>query len=265
MNHWENFETALGEISFAKYKRAFKARYSSLPSTNVFTSLQSDQFAGDVGALFGLRQSHIQPNSLNLFSEWIDSISLSSAQPKFNFPSNSWFVTFNYTVTLQCAYRLPECHVYHIHGKCGDPENKIVVGHGANIKSVATDINAPSENNPSNPWYQMYQGAQKPTNGWAGINQKLDVTIRQIFRKLIGSDTSSVNIFVFGHSLSDVDQPYFKTLVKYFPQARWRFSYHGSPADIKVKIAKLGICRHQVDALKQLTDFGKNLYISGVD
>lgn len=268
MRHWNDFETALGEITFDRYKNAFQERYGSLPSTGGLTSMQSDEFANHIGHLFGLRQNHVLPDSPNLFSDWVDTIDLSAVQAKFCFPESSWFITFNYTETLQQAYGMSEPNVYHIHGKRGDPDKKIIVGHGVSVKSVATDLDAPSENNPSNPWYQMYRGAQKRVVGWMGINRSLDVKIRRIFSDLIGNDTSSVNIFVFGHSLSEVDKPYFETLANYFPQASWRFSYHGSADDaagMKAKIAELSICGTQVVALKLLSDFEQNLLISGVD
>lgn len=268
IRHWKDFETAFGEITFDRYKRAFQERYGSLPSTDAITSMQSTEFADYIGQFFGLRQNHVSPNSPNLFSEWIDTIDLSAVQAQFFFPENSWFITFNYTETLQQVYGLQEPGVYHIHGKRGDPDNKIVVGHGLNVESVATDIDAPSENNPSNPWYQLYREAQKPVHGRMGINRSLDAKIRSIFRDLIGNNTSSVNIFVFGHSLSEVDKPYFETLVKHLPHASWRFSYFGGAdcaAGMKAKISKLSICERQVVALKPLEDFEQDLFVSGVD
>ena len=74
-----------------------------------------------------------------------------------------------------------------------------------------------------------------------------------------------MNIFVFGHSLSEIDKPHFEVLKKYFPQASWCFSYYSDAADMKVKIDGLGLDEYQVVALKPLEIFEWKLFVNSVE
>lgn len=50
-------------------------------------------------------------------------------------------------------------------------------------------------------------------------------------------------IYVMGHSLAEVDAPYFAEIIKNIdsPSVRWMISYHRNPTDAQAKFSKLGI------------------------
>lgn len=133
------------------------------------------------------------------FADWIETIEIWNAEPITNFcrlidSDNDFFLTFNYTETLEYLYNVKK--VYHIHGKQG---GELVIGHGNN-----TDIfddymkkHIGSENHLS----ELHAVLRKDTQSI--INQN-----KNLFKEIGKVDA----IYSYGFSFSDVDMVYIKEL-----------------------------------------------------
>ena len=64
------------------------------------------------------------------FDEWIKSIDISCIETDLYFPKSARFLSFNYTETLEEAYKIPKQQVLHIHGSRTNINEGFVIGHG---------------------------------------------------------------------------------------------------------------------------------------
>lgn len=135
---------------------------------------------------------------------WVQQIRINSISPglKLSIEADSCFLNFNYTPTLQKLYSVEQSRVFHIHGTVDDD---IVLGHGWEAKQrpklgegqdpEAIDTRVMEGNELIN---RYFEDTFKPTG---------DIIKRS---KHFFSDLANVSdVYVWGHSLSEVDLPYF--------------------------------------------------------
>lgn len=157
--------------------------------------------------------------------------------------SNGYYISFNYTHTLENVYNIPEERIIHIHGEVG--KNNLELGFPeGNFK-------------PEKYYYDVRQKGKDPyatldINDY--VNQIEDYYIATAYRELINkckTFSKPVNvdllidfleknhvevetIIVFGHSCA-IDFEYFNFLNKQFPNANWNFFIRGEKQTSDVK------------------------------
>lgn len=157
--------------------------------------------------------------------------------------SNGYYISFNYTHTLENVYNIPEERIIHIHGEVG--KNNLELGFPeGNFK-------------PEKYYYDVRQKGKDPyatldINDY--VNQIQDYYIATAYRELINkckTFSKPVNvdllidfleknhvevetIIVFGHSCA-IDFEYFNFLNKQFPNANWNFFIRGEKQTSDVK------------------------------
>ena len=73
------------------------------------------------------------------FHEWVDSLPQASINNKVNIDvKDSFFITFNYTLTLECLYKIERDKILHIHGSLNDDE--YILGHGRTYEDIKSDV-----------------------------------------------------------------------------------------------------------------------------
>lgn len=135
-----------------------------------------------------------------IFEKWVETIPISKNKISdivdlFN--DSCYFLTFNYTETLEVLYGIPEENVCHIHGKRGGRQS-LLVGHG---------VERPRQ-------FQVHIGADH-------ILQEIDMQLKKdtigalkknnvFFQKLANKNITE--IYSYGFSFSDVDMIYIKKI-----------------------------------------------------
>ncbi|TKI48248.1 bacteriophage abortive infection AbiH family protein [Lysinibacillus tabacifolii] len=121
---WNEIEKSLGELDFSE---AFDYIDDILDKDGDVDLFKTSYVNGDIAAGLVIPTITIQ----RYFSEWVNSISLDSVEPKLDFEKliikDDLFLTFNYTETLQEVYDISEDNICHIHGRQGE---EIFFGHG---------------------------------------------------------------------------------------------------------------------------------------
>lgn len=174
-------------------------------------------------------------------SEWIFEINLDVYDRKLNYINpDSHYLTFNYTQTLQSLYAVPDKNILHIHGKSESQNSSLVLGHGDNpIKQKKLSSSFDNDED-----IRIVQGQQsieeyfklsyKPTDKIISDNKDFFMRLSQIDK-----------VIILGHSMSDVDLPYFKRILQSTNPKNtiWQISYFGEPEKIRLQeqIKKLGI------------------------
>jgi hypothetical protein len=182
------------------------------------------------------------------------------------------YINFNYTEFLETIYGVPQENILYIHGDRRDKKTQLVLGHGHDIEEVFEEWYQSNKNrmefqpkmlekdrrydHNDNPVYLGYflkdetKGNWKSQMRYDAINNTVgliedyyensakktsDVIIKNqsYFKSLEGIE----NIVVIGQSLSKVDHPYFREIIKYnenSSELKWFISWYGSESLKKI-------------------------------
>lgn len=196
---WHDFENYLGKYDWQQFYDAFD---------NIDVASESFRSSDAFGLEDELSEEseRLIESIEELFQEWVAKIDVSKAVKKIVFEPQALFLTFNYTDTLQQVYGISDKNVFHIHGSTKNHE-KLIFGHGeSREEEPEIDENGDSnrtmftdaENAAKYPFYAF----QKPVSE---IIQKTNYfsSLRLINR-----------IVVIGHSMNEIDLPYFYEVAK---------------------------------------------------
>jgi hypothetical protein len=178
------------------------------------------------------------------FGNWIrqlripDASTIGNARLPIN-PSAS-FLNFNYTASLQYLYNVPNQNILHIHGAASDPDALLVLGHGWEPDDNLDPYRVTSD--PEDADTRVVEGQALIDSYFKDTFKPTDQIIRnnQLFFRNIGAVE---RILVMGHSVSDVDHPYFREVVRNIDasRVRWKISYFGELNALRERVGDLGI------------------------
>ncbi len=226
---WSDFENTLGQFD-----------ESILIDENDFMDFSEDSFPTQ--QLYGLEDAvdefsrGIVEAITSHFNEWIQGINLANLRPKVAFPETSQFISFNYTSTLQQVYETSENKVYHIHGSIGQ-QSRLIFGHNAPVEQATADEDT-YYTDAINNGRKVLVALQKPINEI--IEDKLTPWLES--RRNIST------ISVIGHSLNNIDLPYFERIINEYPDARWQcYSFNKREAKThKTILKKIGVPQNNI-------------------
>lgn len=209
---WSDLEHALGNLDF---QQAFVIGTEDIKLDDghglLYQAQMEDATEYMLLSMFGVFHE--------LFEAWVHSINLSSA-PLANilhFDSNGLFLSFNYTETLESIYNIPGCNIRYLHGR-RNTNDKLIVGHCNNIDG---DSYLPKD--PAICEYQAYRSIADVVN-----DERKNVTDIILKNDDFWQQLSNIDkVVIYGHSLSDVDRPYFKQIASNInPASEWYFSIY---------------------------------------
>ena len=223
---WSELEQALGQLDFdaafnictedieieEDHEIRYQAEMEDAPST--FLPLMYDAFH-------------------SIFNQWVNSIDIDKTPDKHieHFDRHGLFLQFNYTETLELLYRIPRHQINYIHGR-RKSDDVLIVGHCNDV-----DSNAHLSSDPMIYEYQAYEDIARIVN--EEQKQVSDILLRNqcYFKSLTKVD----KIVIYGHSLSEVDRPYFKEISENVQtDAKWYFSlYYQNPEERRENIGKV--------------------------
>ncbi|MEG3124233.1 bacteriophage abortive infection AbiH family protein [Sphingomonas sp. GB1N7] len=182
------------------------------------------------------------------FGEWIRQLTIptpaSFPGPWIRLDPAALYLTFNYTPTLQRLYGIPEAHVLHIHGSAAKSEDQLVLGHGWE-PGLADPYRF--ESDPENADMRVIEGIEI-VDGYFKDTFKPTVRIIEAYRQNFAALADVTDIIVMGHSLAEVDHPYFEAIIAKIDirKVRWRVSVYGD-LDYKTNcMSGFGIAPHLV-------------------
>jgi Bacteriophage abortive infection AbiH len=153
----------------------------------------------------------------------------------------AFFLTFNYTPTLQDLYGVPDARILHIHGSANLPDSDLVLGHAWNPQQRPS-LNDRSDIAEMDPRLlevnaiidSYFSDTFKPS-------ARLVEEHRPFFEQL--KDVEQIE--VLGHSVSAADQPYYRALLALsgLAAARWRVTRFPESdfQTLPARLLKLGV------------------------
>lgn len=194
---WSNIEQALGEyneesiLDYCRPDEEFDYDHSLSSSARVEDS----------------PMTFFQPvleEFRDAFRDWVDSIEISGIEKVYKLNTDSRYLSFNYTDTLETEYGIAQNKVTHIHGSRLNDE-EYIIGHNNN-------------RNPSSVWDD--DGLTFEQQAYENIIVWMNEFTKQYNRNIANHSSffdslyDIKQIIVIGHSMSKVDWPYFREIIK---------------------------------------------------
>lgn len=204
---WSDFESSLGKFDWQLF---YEAHDNTDITAESFRPSEAYGLEDDLTEQADAIVDAIKER----FHDWIEEIDVSLASKKMSFSETDSFLSFNYTSTLQLVYGIGEANILHIHGR-SDAYDELIFGHGeSREEEPERDENGDSnrtmfsdaEDAAKYPFYAL----QKPVSEVIKNN-------RAFFDSIGGHSTISI----IGHSLNDIDLPYFEEIAKNTNNAKW--------------------------------------------
>lgn len=213
---WSDLEKALGKMDFPS---AFNESTEDIELEEDHEGRYQAQMEDAPGYFLPM----MFDNFHNIFEEWVNNIDLSGVRHRNipHFDKDGIFLSFNYTETIELLYGVKNCQINHIHGKRNAGED-LVVGHCnyVNGDDELSDDPEIFEYHAYDEMARIVNEQRKNSSDIIAVNQKFWESLFDISK-----------VVVYGHSLSNVDAPYFNKVIDSIQQnVEWYFSvYYDNP------------------------------------
>lgn len=178
---------------------------------------------------------------------WVRSIRIRDTIPKTKFincKNDDIYLTFNYTSVLENVYKIREDKIIHIHGSLRERYGEPKIGHGNNKK--IQDIKRRYE-----------KACEMCDEKEASISKVIENYYRNTYKdvnrymiKLLNLKQKNIDeIIVIGHSLADVDMPYFEMInILIGDKVSWKIYYYDENKKEQMydNLIKYGIKKEQI-------------------
>ena len=244
---WKDFENSLGEMDMCEF--ALRQTRENYPDFGSDDFREADRYRAEYQAELDITQMVKAMKSR--FTEWINTMQAPDSTKKLPISKKDvYFITFNYTPTLETLYAVPHDQILHIHGSVFE-KGEYIIGHGKSYEKLQQELES-QEPSPApdatpeeeqefyesnyDPIYEDTKEAvlkniadlRKPVDSLIERNRSTFDRLRQVER-----------ICIYGLSFSDIDLKYIAELIRIHNAAsniQWEISYF-SEAD-KAKILK---------------------------
>lgn len=158
------------------------------------------------------------------FGEWVRHLSIPTPETAMmrlrTIDRTARFLTFNYTSTLQELYCVPDANILHIHGRANLPDSDLVLGHAWNPQERRSLNDRPDIEEMDTRLVEAHSIVDEYFSNTFKPSARLIQEHRSFFERLTELD----EVCVLGHSLSMVDDLYFRELLRMpgVAFARWR-------------------------------------------
>lgn len=157
-----------------------------------------------------------------------------------NIENDYFFLSFNYTEPLQKFYEIPEDKILYIHNKASKENTHIILGHGTDPKEfeITEEKKIPPTNlteeeleywqeemNDQNDY--SYESAKSEILGYYLHSFKNTTEIIANHSTFFSTLNTVENVYVLGHSISEVDIKYFEEIFKNLEKSvKWSVTYN---------------------------------------
>lgn len=210
---WSEFESALGKIDIDEIHYRYQEDHNG---KDVFDDV-------------------IEPTVLSIrenFTNWIKDINTHLVQPIFSLPKSAHYLSFNYTDTLETFYGIPKKRICHIHGSIID-NTQLVYG----CQNDPVPLSVLDKEEKDNIQYLVRYKTAELVNSGLKKNTVENIQKNVKFFERLGNIKK---VLVIGHSLAEVDWPYFLEVRKHVPkEVMWQITYHSTMERIRLRSSLL--------------------------
>ncbi|MDT0676477.1 bacteriophage abortive infection AbiH family protein [Autumnicola musiva] len=262
---WSTFENSLAGLDIEEVLEKF-SEYSANPGSDDFSDGDWDTIRVYVSEV----KKHLTDKLLENFKTFVQNVHYPDTDDLtlLNLEENAIYLNFNYTKTLELYYNIPSDQILYIHNKA-DGISPLILGHGLHPEKFRKEEPKMPENmslEEQEQWmdFQSNNYDLSIENGRDELIDYFQTTFKST-EKIISNNISFFNslksiqeINVLGHSISQVDALYFKTIIGMPNKNKitWNVSYHKEDEKLKKKqsLIDLGLDASQINLCK-MEDF----------
>lgn len=214
---WSDFESNLAEFDTESILDSFE-EYAPRITSPDFSDKDWHTFSVVMQGLL----EEITDGLLNEFKFFICQVKyndLKSGQ-KLKLSNNDIYINFNYTNTLEYYYAIEKNKILYLHGDASLHEDMLILGHGIDPENFVESPEKPPENATDEELMQWEEYmADKYDYAFESGKNTINQYFKQSFKNTAQVISSSKEFFsylgkvkeiiIIGHSLSEVDMPYF--------------------------------------------------------
>lgn len=238
---WSDFEANMAALNIESVLEA---------NADLIPDYASDDFRDRDRYTFSIQMENILENLTTVlykaFKEFILAVDfpILSKDKVINLDKNSNYLTFNYTNTLSRYYKISDDQVLFIHEKAENDDQKLILGHGVNPdnfkdKPVIPPIGLSEEeledwnNYQAEQYDYSFELGKQTIKEYFAKTFKSTGTIISKYKGFFSNLTNISEVYILGHSMAEVDLPYFEELVECVkPDAKWTATFY-SPDEKK--------------------------------
>jgi len=236
---WAEFEYSLSLLD-GETVLENNSDYVARPSSEGFRDRDWGAMAIEIEMLV----EELTDNLFKAFKEFILQVKFPSVDElsvnKLKLSPEDLYLTFNYTNTLERYYKIPQNKIIYIHGKADEPKSKLLLGHGIDPENFAEKKVEPPKgltDEEYDEWQEHMADSYDHSYelGKSALLEYFSKSFKETSKVIDDNqhffdDLEAIkNIIVLGHSLSDVDIPYFaKLLSSVDSEVVWYATYYGN-------------------------------------
>jgi len=259
---WSYFEKALSTLDVDELLDDY-SNYQANPEADDFRDSEWHNWEIEMNGVV----DQLTTELFEEFRNFILDVEFPELRPKLvlDFLPNAVFLNFNYSDTIERYYSINKRRILYVHGKAllaGDP---IILGHGVDPHSFMDKEPTPPEgltDEQLSEWYEWLSGQHDYS-----YDRAREATLSYFFQshkstsEIITNNTAFFaglktvkHIFILGHSLGEVDMPYFIEVAKSVDLAntRWTITYFSDNERTQHEktIASLGVPEDKIELIK---------------
>ena len=233
---WNDFENHLADFNILEY--AYRLGFENQPDFASDDFRESDRYVAQLKAekTFSLLSEEIRDS----LYKWISQLSMPEETRIKIDHDDSFFLTFNYTHTLEDIYNIPNDQVLHIHGSIHEEES-IIYGHGTDRSIMNNRVQRSLPKPPAkeslseDAYYDVISDYEIDYSTQLAIDATLSgvMSLQKNVKDIIINNASFFqqiseieNVYVYGFSFSPIDMPYLEEILRRTnPETHWVISW----------------------------------------
>lgn len=233
---WSEFEANLAKLDSDILMEAFSS-YLAVPSSPDFRDRDWGSFAIEIERVV----DNLTEKLFAAFKAFILKVDYSHADPRcfLGLDHQAQYLSFNYTRTLERFYGIEENQILYIHGRADSHDEELTLGHGIDPMNFERKPPVPPadlsdeememwEQDMADQYDHSYELGYHELESYFSRTFKETTQIIAQNKDFFDALSSCDEVYILGHSLADVDLPYFQAIIKNLdPKVQFVVSYYG--------------------------------------
>lgn len=196
---WSHFEENLASVETLKI--ASEEAFQNYPDFGSDSFRDRDWYDAELSVERKMKDAY--NDIVHSFNKWVLQLPSGNSAKIIKIEKDSIFLTFNYSPTLENLYGIRPHKILHIHGKAGTDE-ELILGHGLTYSDIEKRMGERVDEGD----YVLQRAKEAAVFSVASHRKKVG-QILEDHNQWFDNLKHITHIHILGHSLGDVDLPYF--------------------------------------------------------
>lgn len=245
---WTHFEDNLASVETLQI--ATEEAFLNYPNFSSDSFKDRDWYDAELSVEIKVRDAY--NDIVSSFNKWVLQLPYGNIKKRIRLETGSVFMTFNYSHTLEKLYGIHPNKILHIHGEAG-VDDELVLGHGLKYGDIEKRMGESVDEGD-----YVLQCAKDAAVYSVASHRKEVERIIDNHKRWFDDLNHVTHIHILGHSLGDVDLPYFYKVFEscdkdnIFVEYSFRDIKERDKAESIVQFALIPLCRFRSIDMRDL-------------